>query len=67
MTPKYRSKLSEVPSEADRLVARHSTRLVAAEVPAGLKKRYGKPTTAAMAVGIAEYPWSYTQIAQLLD
>jgi len=32
-----------------------------------LTKRYGKPTTPAMAAGIAQYPWSYTQIAQLLD
>lgn len=32
-----------------------------------LTKRYGKPTTPAMAAGIAKYPWSYTQIAQLLD
>jgi IS1 family transposase len=32
-----------------------------------LTKRYGKPTTPAMAAGIARYPWSYTQIAQLLD
>lgn len=32
-----------------------------------LTKRYGKPTTPAMAAGIATYPWSYTQIAQLLD
>jgi len=32
-----------------------------------LTKRYGKPTTPAMAAGIAQYPWSYTQIAELLD
>jgi IS1 family transposase len=32
-----------------------------------LTKRYGKPTTPAMAAGIAKYPWSYTQIASLLD
>ncbi len=32
-----------------------------------LTKRYGKPTTPAMAAGIARHPWSYTQIAELLD
>lgn len=32
-----------------------------------LTKRYGKPTTPAMAAGLAKYPWSYTPIAQLLD
>jgi hypothetical protein len=32
-----------------------------------LTKRYGKPTTPAMAAGIARYPWSVTQIAELLD
>ena len=31
-----------------------------------LTKRYGKPTTPAMAVGVADHPWSVTQIAQLL-
>ncbi len=32
-----------------------------------LSKRYGRPTTPAMAAGVATYPWSVTQIAQLLD
>jgi hypothetical protein len=32
-----------------------------------LTKKYGKPTTPAMAAGIATYPWSLTQIAELLD
>ncbi|MCU1427434.1 MAG: transposase [Actinomycetia bacterium] len=32
-----------------------------------LTKRYGKPTTPAMAAGVATYPWSLTQIAELLD
>jgi IS1 family transposase len=32
-----------------------------------LTKRHGKPTTPAMAAGVAAYPWSVTQIAQLLD
>jgi cell fate regulator YaaT (PSP1 superfamily) len=32
-----------------------------------LSKQYGHPTTPAMAAGLARYPWSVTQIAQLLD
>ena len=32
-----------------------------------LTKRYGTPTTPAMAAGVARYPWSVTQIAALLD
>jgi IS1 family transposase len=32
-----------------------------------LSKRYGRPTTPAMAAAVARYPWSVTQIAQLLD
>ena len=32
-----------------------------------LTKRYGRPTTPAMAAALATYPWSVTQIAQLLD
>ena len=32
-----------------------------------LTKRYGKPTTPAMAAGGATYPWSLTQLAELLD
>jgi hypothetical protein len=32
-----------------------------------LTKKYGRPTTAAMAAGIADHPWSLTQIAELLD
>ncbi|MGH9131313.1 MAG: hypothetical protein ACRDWV_06485 [Acidimicrobiales bacterium] len=31
-----------------------------------LTKRYGTPTTPAMAAGRAAYPWSYTQLAGLL-
>ena len=31
-----------------------------------LTKRYGKPTTPAMAAGLASYPWSCFQIAQVL-
>jgi hypothetical protein len=32
-----------------------------------LTKKAGKPTTPAMATGIASYPWSLTQLAKLLD
>jgi hypothetical protein len=32
-----------------------------------LTKRYGQPTTPAMAGGVAHYPWSPFQIAQLLE
>jgi hypothetical protein len=32
-----------------------------------LTKRYGKPTTPAIAAGIADYVWSATQIAELLE
>jgi IS1 family transposase len=32
-----------------------------------LTKRYGRPTTPAMAAGIAYYPWSAFEVAQLLD
>jgi IS1 family transposase len=32
-----------------------------------LTKRYGKKTTPAMAAGVARHPWSYSQIAGLLD
>jgi hypothetical protein len=32
-----------------------------------LSKKYGTPTTPAMAAGIATYPWSPSQIASLLD
>jgi hypothetical protein len=32
-----------------------------------LTKRYGKPTTPAMAAGLAKAPWSVFQIAELLD
>lgn len=32
-----------------------------------LTKKFGKPTTPAMAAGVARFPWSVTQIAQLLD
>lgn len=32
-----------------------------------LTRRFGKPTTPAMAAGVARYPWSYTQIAGRLD
>jgi hypothetical protein len=32
-----------------------------------LTKRFGRPTTPAMAAGVADYPWSLTQIAELLD
>jgi hypothetical protein len=34
---------------------------------ATLTKKYGRPTTPAMAAGVATYPWSVTQIAALLD
>ena len=30
-------------------------------------KRFGRPTRPAMAAGVADYPWSLTQIAELLD
>jgi hypothetical protein len=32
-----------------------------------LAKTHGKPTTPAMAAGIARHPWSLTQLAELLD
>jgi hypothetical protein len=32
-----------------------------------LTKRYGQPTTPAMAAGLDHFPWSTFQIAQLLD
>lgn len=32
-----------------------------------LTKAAGRPTTPAMAAGVATYPWSLTQIAELLD
>jgi hypothetical protein len=32
-----------------------------------LTKKAGKRTTRAMAAGIATYPWSLTQLAELLD
>lgn len=32
-----------------------------------LTKRYGKPTTLAMAAGLAQHPWPVFQIAELLD
>lgn len=32
-----------------------------------LTKRFGTPTTPAMAAGLARYPWSLTQLAQLLE
>lgn len=32
-----------------------------------LTKRSGLPTTPAMAAGVADFPWSLTQIAELLD
>ena len=32
-----------------------------------LTKRYGRPTTPAMAAGVADYPWSLTQIAELVE
>ena len=32
-----------------------------------LAKKAGKRTTPAMAAGIATYPWSLTQLAELLD
>ena len=32
-----------------------------------LTKKFGKPTTPAMAAGITTYPWSLTQLAELLD
>lgn len=32
-----------------------------------LTKRYGKPTTPAMAAGLARAPWSLTQLAELLE
>jgi IS1 family transposase/lambda repressor-like predicted transcriptional regulator len=32
-----------------------------------LTKKYGRPTTPAMAAGVADHPWSLTQIAELLD
>ena len=32
-----------------------------------LTKEAGRPTTPAMAAGLARYPWSVTQIAALLD
>jgi len=32
-----------------------------------LTKRAGRPTTPAMAAGLVSYPWSLTQIAELLD
>jgi IS1 family transposase len=32
-----------------------------------LTKRFGEPTTPAMAAGISDYPWSFTDIAGLLD
>jgi IS1 family transposase len=32
-----------------------------------LSERYGRPTTPAMAAGVAHFPWSAFQIAQLLD
>jgi IS1 family transposase len=34
---------------------------------ATLTKRYGKPTTPAMAAGVATYPWSVHQLVGLLD
>jgi len=33
---------------------------------ATLTKKYGAPTTPAMAAGVARYPWSVTQFAALL-
>lgn len=38
-----------------------------ARVHQTLTKRYGRPTTPAMAAGVADYPWFLTQIAELLD
>ncbi len=32
-----------------------------------LTKQYGRPTTPAMAAGVATHVWSLTQIAELLD
>jgi hypothetical protein len=32
-----------------------------------LTKRHDKPTTPAMAAGLATFPWSLTQLAELLD
>jgi len=32
-----------------------------------LTRRYGRPTTPAMAAGVADYPWSLTQIVELLE
>jgi hypothetical protein len=32
-----------------------------------LSKKAGKPTTPAMAAGIERHPWSFTQLAELLD
>jgi hypothetical protein len=32
-----------------------------------LSKAAGTPTTPAMAAGVSSHPWSYTQIAGLLD
>lgn len=32
-----------------------------------LSKRFGKPTTPAMAAGVADHPWSVWEIARLLD
>jgi len=32
-----------------------------------LTKKFGKPTTPAMAAGVAKYPWSVHQLVGLLD
>jgi hypothetical protein len=32
-----------------------------------LTKRYGRPTTPAMAAGVADHVWTLTEIAALLD
>jgi len=32
-----------------------------------LTKRHGRKTTPAMAAGVERYPWSLTQLAELLD
>jgi hypothetical protein len=32
-----------------------------------LSKRYGRPTTPAMAAGVADHVWSLIEIAALLD
>jgi len=32
-----------------------------------LTKKFGKPTTPAMAAGVADHPWSLTELAEMLE